>query len=355
MLRSAIVALRARLSCHSSLSKSRLETLCALVVAMVSARTVNLSHLASEMPGEALLASCYRRLQRFFQHERLHSDWSAPLIVKLMRLSGRYTLCLDRTNWKIGRRDVNILMLALATPRFRVPLLWSVLDKAGMSDTPERIALMERYLALFGAATIEVLLADREFIGYKWLDFLDDRRIPFAIRLKEERLFVDDAGRSISFTSLMRKAHAERHFAGRLTGSDRSFNFAAKPIKGGEILVVVTNGKAKKALAAYAKRWAVECLFGDAKTRGLNLEDTHLTDPDKLDTLLVVVALAIAWANKAATKVMGRAEINVKKHGYKAKSWFRTGFDHLRRTLRTDPVEAIKLWKQLAPKTAGVV
>ena len=33
-----------------------------------SARTVNLSHLACEMPSEAQITSNYHRLQRFFQH-----------------------------------------------------------------------------------------------------------------------------------------------------------------------------------------------------------------------------------------------------------------------------------------------
>ena len=83
-------------------------------------------------------------------------------------------LCLDRTNWKVGSRDVNILLLAVVTRRHRVPLLWTVLDKAGTSDTAERTALMRRYLAIFGASSIKFLLADREFIGAEWFNFLND-------------------------------------------------------------------------------------------------------------------------------------------------------------------------------------
>ncbi|MEO1609995.1 MAG: hypothetical protein AAFR90_11795 [Pseudomonadota bacterium] len=56
-------------------------------------------------------------------------------------------------------------------------------------------------------------------------------------------------------------------------------NFAARRIKGGELLVVASNVGACNALNAYRKRWAIECLFGDAKTRGLNLEDTRLLIP----------------------------------------------------------------------------
>ena len=58
-------------------------------------------------------------------------------------------------------------MLAIVTRRFRVPLMWTVLDKAGNSNTQERVALMQRYLALFGAESVRLLLAYREFIGLK--------------------------------------------------------------------------------------------------------------------------------------------------------------------------------------------
>ena len=55
MLHRAIATLRDTLRPHLGLSKDRVETLALIVVAMVSARTVNLSHLAAERPGSALV------------------------------------------------------------------------------------------------------------------------------------------------------------------------------------------------------------------------------------------------------------------------------------------------------------
>ena len=137
----AIAALREKLRPHVGLSKSRLETLCLMLIGMVSARTVNLSHIASERPREALIASTYRRLQRFFQHVRLAPDWSAALVIRLLGLRGRWQLALDRTQWKVGAKDVNILMLAVITPRLRVPLMWSLIEGAGTSDSDTMAAM----------------------------------------------------------------------------------------------------------------------------------------------------------------------------------------------------------------------
>ena len=46
-------------------------------------------------------------------------------------------------------------------------------------------------------------------------------------------------------------------------------------------------------------------MFGDAKTRGLNIEDTRLTDPRKLALLMALVAIAIAWAGRLAADLIG--------------------------------------------------
>ena len=145
-----------------------------------------------------------------------------------------------------------------------------------------------------------------------------------------------------------------KHLSGWLgTGAERGrhrLSFAAKRLESGEWLIIATNRTPRLALAAYRRRWAIECLFGDAKTRGLNLEDTRLTDLQKLDLLMGLVALAIAWAARAARDLLGTRWPRRKSHGYLGKSWFRTGFDRIRNLLRSNPMEAIDPWRRIATK-----
>ena len=94
-------------------------------------------------------------------------------------------LVLDRTNWKLGQRDVNVLVLALVARRFWVPLFWTLLPHQGSSDAGHRIALVQRYLDLFEAGSVELSLAHREFMGADWPEFLFENNAPFAIRIKE--------------------------------------------------------------------------------------------------------------------------------------------------------------------------
>ena len=73
-------------------------------------------------------------MQRFFQHVDLGPDWAVPIVARLIGSASAWTLALDRTNWKIGTRDVNYLVLAVVTRRFRLPAL-DLLDGPGNSAT----------------------------------------------------------------------------------------------------------------------------------------------------------------------------------------------------------------------------
>ena len=341
---------------HFDFSKSRLVTFCVLLSGLAVSRTVNLSHLACHFPGDALHKSNYRRLQRFFQFVRLDADVVAQLVVIMLGLEKRkLVLALDRTNWKLGKSDINILVLAVITRRFRVPLMWSFLAHGGSSDHKLRCALMDRFMRQFGTDQIEMLLADREFVGSKWLKYLNKNNIPFAIRLKANMYLHRETGPVVQLSSLLRTPRGPKVWTGWLADMPRTgaqkLSLKCKRIKGGEALIIATNtGNPGRAFNMYRHRWGIECLFADAKSRGLNLEDTHVTNPKKLSTILCLVTLAIVWGYKCATAAKGRAAIPRKTHGRPEKSWFRIGFDQLRSWLLTDPEKATERWRRSIPK-----
>jgi hypothetical protein len=344
-------ALMATLSSHLDLSKSRVATFTTLIVGCICARTVNLSHIASHFNSNAQLASNYRRLQRFFQYVRLDEDRLAQMIAALLGTHGPYVFCLDRTNWKIGRSHINLLVLCIVARRVRVPILWTVLDKAGTCNFEDRKALMERAIKCFGPGSIKVLLADREFIGSRWFDYLVENQIPFAIRVKKALRVELNDGRCLSLASLFQK-HRHRRVAsahqGRFTGMNKDggqgFWFAAKQLSDGSLLIIATNMEPQKGVNIYKRRWQIECLFGDTKTRGLNMEDTRMTNPHKLSCLIAIAAIAIVWSHLCAAKIKGHKNIKRANHGYRRKSWFRTGFDILRKWILYHPDKAESVW-----------
>lgn len=49
----------------------------------------------------------------------------------------------------------------------------------------ERIDLMNRFITLLGADSIDSLLADREFVGDRWLEYLNKLNIEYHTRIRE--------------------------------------------------------------------------------------------------------------------------------------------------------------------------
>ena len=85
-----------------------------------------------------------------------------------------------------------------------------MLDRAGNSGAKERIALIERFIAVFGKARIGLLLGDREFIGTEWLNYLIERDIPFVIRMRAGLRATTVEGRSGTLDRLLVAAGGRR-------------------------------------------------------------------------------------------------------------------------------------------------
>jgi hypothetical protein len=160
-------------------------------------RTVNLSILASAFSSRAKEESNYKRLQRFLSDFELPYAQLAQFVLKLLGVEGPYTLALDRTNWKVGSVEINILLLSIVHGGTGFPIVWIILPKAGNSHTLERITLLEIFLDLFGAQNIASLLGDREFIGRNWFRFLKKHRIRFQMRLRANTRVCNAHGRRV--------------------------------------------------------------------------------------------------------------------------------------------------------------
>jgi hypothetical protein len=96
------------------------------------------------------------------------------------------------------------------------------------------------------------------------------------------------------------------------------------------LLVVIGHPNSQRLIQDYALRWGIETLFGIFKSRGFCLESTHFTDLERLRKLFVLLTLALAWSLKTGLELHQSHPIPLKKHGRRAKSLFRLGFDHLR-------------------------
>jgi hypothetical protein len=119
-------------------------------------------------------------------------------------------------------------------------------------------------------------------------------------------------------------------------------------LKTGELLALAASANPRRALAQYRHRWTIETMFGNLKTKGFNLEDTHITDRGKLSTLLAVLAMAVALCVKTGVAAARLKSIPIKKHGRRAVSLFALGLGVLRKIFAAEmPDQVIVFLDQL--------
>lgn len=134
---------------------ARVRLICLFITALCKAKSVNFVKVSAAFESPSLASSCMRRIQRFMAEVELPMRLVSLLIFKLLPIKGKLILVMDRTNWKFGNSNINILMLGIAYRNVVIPLLFKMLDKRGNSSTQERIDLMQNFIDWFGPEHID--------------------------------------------------------------------------------------------------------------------------------------------------------------------------------------------------------
>lgn len=324
--------LKRSLQPHLNWHGARLSFLALFLLALLKIKTVNLSELSLGFAGKAQSQSKYKRLQRFFRGFDMDYGVIAQIVVNWMKIPQPWVLSIDRTTWKFGTHCFNILSIGVVHEGVAFPLLWWMLNKKGNSNSDERMRFIEQLLKIFPTAQIRCLCGDREFIGQVWVRYLRlAPQLPFRLRIRATDK-IERQGKVLQSKVVF--AHLQVGQSQRLKGTSRVWGqpvaVEVLRLEDGELLVVIAPEADHNLVADYTLRWGIETLFGIFKTRGFCLELTHFKEAERLGKLVALLTLALCWAMKTGLVLHQLNPISLKKHGRRAKSLFRLGFDHLR-------------------------
>lgn len=321
---------------------SRQKMLVQTLIAMLKSRSVILSELAFHLNDKVKTSSNETRLQDFFREVDFDYQAIARFLYSFLqaKTGDKIRLSIDRTEWDFGKQQTNILMVVATKGSYSVPLYWEMLDNnSGNSNTLDRIDVLQKCIDLIGAKNIGLLVGDREFIGHKWFKYLKDKQICFCFRIPKSHLIESEDGQIYHADALWQKAkkgNGKIEFHNCLVDNVWGAASISTDAKG-ELLFLFGTAKAKFLDQLYRKRWTIETLFHAFKSRGFNLEGTHLKDNDRLKKLVALVAMAFAFCiSLGIFRHEKETPIKTKNHKRKAKSFFRYGLDFLRDAFKID-------------------
>lgn len=327
------------------------KTLVILVSCILLANNCNLNK-AKKKGSLALgrivnIETLYTRFIRFFKMNN-----SLIFVVCILRLiqhllseyinkEEEYTLSIDRTNWKLGVVNINILTIGLVLDNGKfIPLYFELLNKRGNSNQSERKMLLSELHTIFNISKPLVLVGDREFIGQDWFKELIDLSYELVIRLRkkdykellanqmtitlsqlENKIRNDVFSKGYFTAEIEIKGHLLFYHVRLLKGQKDELSKADKDIY---IRFISTSQEINWVSKTYDKRWKIEVFFEDIKEKGIRLEQINFKDFDKIRLMVAVAALCYALCLNQGLIAFQKRLIPQKKDKRSQKSYPRT-------------------------------
>lgn len=285
---------------HPRLRKTVVSKLALAVGAMIEGQTPNTVELANLLPlGTERQDMREQWLRRLLKNPLVcPAEVLEPLaraeLAKAARHGQTVLLSLDQTD--LGDR-MALLVVALRVGDRALPLAWRAEEGAANIGFAGQQAVLEQILAWLPAGTPVLLSADRFYPSVALFAWLKARGWSYRLRLKGNVL-VDTGHGEETTTGALAQAVTERYGRGaRLFAQGVITNLGILHEAGHPEpwIIAMDAAPTRAAVLDYAARWAIEPMFSDFKGRGFDLEDSQLQHADRLERLVLLMALAMYW------------------------------------------------------------
>lgn len=278
-----------------------LTTLAAFISGIVSSQSTQLPKLAARLPAQTHPESRVKRLARWLKNERVTNEvYFVPYAKILLAHLALPTLVLVVDGSVVGRGCV-ALMLHVVYKGRALPVAWLVRSgKKGHFPEALHVALLEQARPLIPPGARVVVLGDGEFDGTTLQATLHAYGWSYVVRTGSHILVLWDGERfrCETIAACIKPGTLVTLREARVTAE------AYGPVlllccwaKGYQApLYLLTNlASADEACHLYAKRFRIETFFSDQKSRGFHLHRSHVSDPARLERLLMGACLAYIW------------------------------------------------------------
>ena len=276
-----------------------LNTLAAMISGIVGSKSVQLPAIASKVPDGTKKESRVKRFSRWVDNERIEGEiYFLPFAEALLASLSSQTLLLVMDGSEVGRKCLT-LMVGVVYKKRALPIAWIVV-KGSKGHFPEEshVTLIEQVHRLVPEGADVIFLGDGEFDGitlqatvvaYDWEYVCRTAKNTILSEEGEEFVFEEvgiTPGEHISLPEVL--------FTRQNYGPIHAIAWWRKGCK--EPIYLVTSMElAEEACYWYGKRFRIETFFSDQKSRGFNLDKSHISDPTRLARLMIAACLAYIW------------------------------------------------------------
>lgn len=279
--------------------KTQRGKLSVLIATMLDVRSANLMDLAAGLPRETeRIDMRYQWIVRFLSNPLVVNDhiiepFAREVLDRTAKERPCITLIIDQS--KISDHH-QVLMLAVRHGERALPLAWRVEQTVGGIGFAVQKTLLETVVSWMPSQTRVMLMGDRFYGTPDLLSWCQDHDWGYRLRVKKNLLVFDgDECRTAGGCAQKKRFHMEDI---RLTGKRIATNIGIIHDPGHKEpwMIAMSDAPGYLRTLEYSERWGIEPMFSDFKSRGFGIEDSQIRHPDRLERLILVMALALYFA-----------------------------------------------------------
>jgi hypothetical protein len=276
--------------------KTQREKLALLVATMLDVRSANLMDLAAGLPLAADRTDMrYQWITRLLGNPLVISDdIMEPFSREVLEqaAAGGEPLCLILDQSKMSDRH-QALMLALRLGERAVPLAWRVEMTDGAIGFETQKALLDAVAPWIPVGAWVRLLGDRFYGTADLIGWCQEHAWDYRLRLKGNLLVIDGAGKTTTGQCAKDRVYYLENVELTARRARTNIGIIHDPGHAEPWIIAMSDEPGYLRTLDYAGRWGIEPMFSDFKSRGFGIEDTQLRYADRLDRLILVMALAL--------------------------------------------------------------
>ncbi len=324
--------------------QSHVVTLAMMVSGIVTGKKAQLSQMGAEIPSQtAKPESSTMRMRRFVKNDKIDGNVIyLPFAEMILQQLALHTLYIAIDGSTVARGCMTIMVGVVYRQRL-LPLAWvTYKGKKGHTTAERHIELLELLKPLIPTGGDVVLLGDAEYDTVAMLEWVKDRTDwRFVVRSAPQLLVIQNENRQ-KFRDLCGEQGTtssleDIYFTDQEFGPVTAIAWWGKEYKK-PIYLITNHLDVKEACRFYKKRFKIETMFSDQKSRGFYIQKSHLSDPKRVSALLLAACLAYIWMIYLGITVIVDEQKRrlIDRTDRVDKSLFRLGLDWLNYLLNYD-------------------
>ena len=317
-----------------------------IVVGILQSQSSNLSQIANYLPMATKAESRVTKVRRWLMNPQV-KVWQFYKAILEHALSGwsavEAFIILDGV-MVFGDR-YQIFRVSLQHGGRAIPLAWTVVEGKGLVKVTKLKSMLEKVQRFLKERVKRVtFLADAGFRDCDWAQLCEKLGWNYAIRIACNTYIILPNGTFDRLDNLV-PVNCNRYFQDILLTREAklrtnvSVTWTTDKQGQPEMVAIITNQIACRArLREYDRRMSIEQSFRDDKSSGFDMQHTRLKHAERIDHLLLAIAIATLWCHEVGEFVLKQGEAlrcQVDPAHERTLSLFQLGLRWLKRTLAT--------------------